>query len=58
MRWKLWHGQHGLYGGQPSAPGNVSQQEAIVAVTIAVGLVVGDARSRFSKGHVKRTVDA
>lgn len=35
----LWHGQHDRHGGQPSAPGNVSHQEAIVAVGLATTLV-------------------
>ncbi len=35
----LWHGQHDRHGGQPSAPGNVSEEEATVAVGIATTLV-------------------
>lgn len=35
----LWHGQHDRHGGQPSAPGDVSIEEATVAVSIAVTLV-------------------
>jgi hypothetical protein len=35
----LWHGQHDRHGGQPSAPGNVSVDEAKVAVSVAVTLV-------------------
>lgn len=35
----LWHGQHDRHGGQPSAPGNVSTDEAAVAVSLAVTLV-------------------
>ena len=35
----LWHGQHDRHGGQPSAPGDVSADEAIVAVSLAVMLV-------------------
>jgi hypothetical protein len=35
----LWHGQHDRHGGQPSAPGNVSMEEATVAVSLAVTLV-------------------
>ncbi|MEV5769130.1 hypothetical protein AB0L34_31870 [Micromonospora sp. NPDC052213] len=35
----LWHGQHDRHGGQPSAPGNVSVDEAQVAVSVAVTLV-------------------
>lgn len=35
----LWHGQHDRHGGQPSAPGNVSKEEATVAVSLAVTLV-------------------
>ncbi len=35
----LWHGQHDRHGGQPSAPGNVSMDEARVAVAVAVTLV-------------------
>lgn len=35
----LWHGQHDRHGGQPSAPGDVSQAEAQVAVLLGVTLV-------------------
>lgn len=35
----LWHGQHDRHGGQPSAPGNVSYEEANVAILMAVTLV-------------------
>lgn len=35
----IWHGQHDRHGGQPSAPGNVSLEEAKVAVSAAVTLV-------------------
>lgn len=35
----LWHGQHDRHGGQPSAPGDVSVEEATVAVSTAVTLV-------------------
>lgn len=35
----LWHGQHDRHGGQPSAPGDVSIEEATVAVSLAVTLV-------------------
>jgi len=35
----LWHGQHDRHGGQPSAPGNVSIDEARIAVSFAVILV-------------------
>lgn len=35
----LWQGQHDRHGGQPSAPGNVGQAEAIVAVALATTLV-------------------
>lgn len=35
----LWHGQHDRHGGQPSAPGNVNEDEATVAVGIATTLV-------------------
>lgn len=35
----LWHGQHDRHGGQPSVPGNVSVDEAKVAVSLAVTLV-------------------
>lgn len=35
----LWHGQHDRHGGQPPAPGNVSMDEATVAVGLAVTLV-------------------
>lgn len=45
----LWHGQHDRHGGQPSAPGNVSQEEATVAVGLAVTLV-----QWFDAGLVQR----
>lgn len=45
----LWHGQHDRHGGQPSAPGNVSREEAIVAVGIATTIV-----HWFSAGLVSR----
>lgn len=48
----LWHGQHDRHGGQPdqpSAPGNVSAEEAAVAVGLAVTLV-----SWFDAGLVAR----
>lgn len=35
----IWHGQHDRHGGQPSAPGNVSLEEAKVAVSAAVTLI-------------------
>lgn len=35
----LWHGQHDRHGGQPSAPGDVSFEEATVAVGLATTLV-------------------
>ncbi|HEX8081151.1 MAG TPA: hypothetical protein VF557_13155 [Jatrophihabitans sp.] len=35
----LWHGQHDRHGGQPAAPGDVSIEEATVAVSLAVTLV-------------------
>ena len=35
----LWRGQHDRHGGQPSAPGNVSFEEAAVAVGLATTLV-------------------
>jgi hypothetical protein len=35
----LWHGQHDRHGGQPSAPGNVSFEEVVVAVGLATTLV-------------------
>lgn len=35
----LWHGQNDRHGGQPSAPGNVSAQEAAVALGVATTLV-------------------
>jgi hypothetical protein len=46
----LWHGQHDRHGGQPSAPGNVSTEEATVAVGLAVTLV-----QWFSAGLVRRS---
>ena len=45
----LWHGQHDRHGGQPSAPGDVSMEEATVAVSLAVTLV-----NLFSAGLVER----
>ena len=45
----LWHGQHDRHGGQPSAPGNVSIEEATVAVGLAVTLV-----QWFDAGLVRR----
>lgn len=45
----LWHGQHDRHGGQPSAPGDVSIDEATAAVTIAVSLV-----HLFNVGLVQR----
>ncbi|ADD40037.1 hypothetical protein [Stackebrandtia nassauensis] len=35
----LWHGQHDRHGGQPTAPGNVSVDEATIAVSLAASLV-------------------
>ncbi|MBG6182006.1 hypothetical protein IWX62_003231 [Arthrobacter sp. CAN_A1] len=35
----LWNGQHDRHGGQPSAPGDVTFEEAQVAVSLAVNLV-------------------
>lgn len=35
----VWVGQHDRHGGQPSAPGNVSIDEATAAVSLAVTLV-------------------
>lgn len=46
----LWHGQHDRHGGQPSAPGNVSVDEATVAVSLAVTLV-----HWFDAGVVRRS---
>lgn len=46
----LWHGQHDRHGGQPSAPGNVSIEEATVAVSLAVTLV-----HLFASGLVTRS---
>jgi hypothetical protein len=45
----LWHGQHDRHGGQPSAPGNVSLDEASVAVSLAVTLV-----NWFHSGSIRR----
>lgn len=47
----LWHGQHDRHGGQPSSPGNVSIEEATVAVSLAVTLV-----GWFSAGLVRKVV--
>lgn len=46
----LWDGQHDRHGGDPSAPGNVSIDEATVAVSLAVTLV-----NLFSAGLVARS---
>ncbi len=46
----LWYGQHDRHGGQPSAPGNVSVEEATVAVSLAVTLV-----HWFNVGIVQRS---
>lgn len=35
----LWHGQHDRHGGQPTAPGDVSVEEATVAISLSVTLV-------------------
>lgn len=35
----LWNGQHDRHGGEPSAPGSVSDDEARAAVSLAVSLV-------------------
>lgn len=45
----LWHGQHDRHGGQPSAPGDVTEPEAAVAVAIATTLV-----QWFDAGLVER----
>ena len=45
----LWEGQHDRHGGQPSAPGDVSVEEASVAVSLAVTLV-----NWFDAGVVRR----
>lgn len=49
----LWHGQHDRHGGQPSAPGDVSWEEANVAVSLAVTLV-----NLFDVGLVARSIEA
>lgn len=46
----LWHGQHDRHGGQPSAPGTVSTEEAAVAVGLAVTLV-----QWFDSGLLRRS---
>lgn len=46
----LWHGQHDRHGGQPSAPGDVTYEEAQVAVSLAVNIV-----QLFSAGLVRRS---
>lgn len=46
----LWHGQHDRHGGQPSAPGNVNFEEAVVAVGLATPLV-----HWFNAGVIGRT---
>lgn len=45
----LWHGQHDRHGGQPSAPGNVSTDEAQIAVSLAAVLVAW-----FDAGLIRR----
>lgn len=45
----IWHGQHDRHGGQPSAPGAVTPDEARVAVMAAVVLV-----DWFTEGLVQR----
>lgn len=45
----LWNGQHDRHGGQPSAPGDVTFEEAQVAVSLAVNIV-----QLFSAGLVGR----
>jgi hypothetical protein len=45
----LWYGQHDRHGGQPSAPGAVTREEAQVAVSTAVLLV-----DWFTQGAVQR----
>jgi hypothetical protein len=47
----LWHGQHDRHGGQPSAPGDVSIEEATVAVSLAVSLV-----NLFHAGTIARGI--
>jgi hypothetical protein len=49
----LWHGQHDRHGGQPSGPGNVSMEEATVAVGLATTLV-----QYFDAGLVARQTSA
>jgi hypothetical protein len=48
----LWHGQHDRHGGQPSAPGDVSVEEATIAVSLAVTLV-----NLFSSALVSRAAE-
>lgn len=48
----LWHGQHDRHGGQPAMPGNVSIEEATVAVGLAVTLV-----QWFDAGLVRRRTE-
>ncbi|MCY1214757.1 hypothetical protein D9M72_265840 [compost metagenome] len=45
----LWNGQHDRHGGQPSAPGDVTFEEAQVVVSLAVNIV-----QLFSAGLVQR----
>lgn len=45
----LWNGQHDRHGGQPTAPGDVTFEEAQVAVSLAVNIV-----QLFSAGLVGR----
>jgi hypothetical protein len=47
----LWHGQHDRHGGQPSSPGDVSFEEASVALSLAVALVQWFAAGLLSRGR-------
>lgn len=47
----IWHGQHDRHGGQPAAPGNVSIEEATVAVSIAATIVQWFDTGLAVRGH-------
>ncbi len=53
----LWNGQHDRHGGQPSAPGKVSEEEAIVAVGLATTLVHWFDAGIISRDEGKKLTD-
>lgn len=54
----LWHGQHDRHGGQPTGPGNVSVEEATVAVSLAVAIVNLFESGLVARGSAPATPDA